>query len=421
MSRPTDWSPLCESDPVPGDPHAVREEAKRLGDIGDTLEEQARKLRKIGKDDTLKGKYVGRLHDESEKLADKFDKTKGRYKKVSSALHGWASDLEEAQRVAGKARQHAKHHEKDDDEVDEAQKRLSDAMVTYQQQGQKVVRKIDEAIDDDVEDSLWDDIDAWVDEHADAIKTVVEALSWAGTILAAVALIWTLPGVLAVLAVGLAVAVLAGNTLLASTGNGSWGSVALSAISLATVGTGAAATKAISGIRAGTKTAAVKASGKATERGTRQALRGKQDKLAQTMQNSRKGSAKFNAASRKMTKLRRDYKDARNYGMAQEMKRDMQVASRRQSVTVGGNHTVSDSYKDVQHMKQLYPNDPGVQAASRGVEGARKVSQAGWGTATTIDLGAKGMGGSNIFDYPAYGPYQDTMGKFKQEQGSYWQ
>ncbi|WP_223776108.1 putative T7SS-secreted protein [Streptomyces sp. 135] len=102
--RPVDWSPIAESDPTPGDPVAVRAEAKRLSNIAETLSRQVKKLRQLGDDDNIKGKYAKSLKEESDELAGRFEKTKGRYEKVSGHLNTWADELEHAQGLAQKAR-----------------------------------------------------------------------------------------------------------------------------------------------------------------------------------------------------------------------------------------------------------------------------------------------------------------------------
>lgn len=420
MSRPVDWEPLSDVDPVPGDPHAVRGEAKRLGDIADTLEEQVRKLRKIGKDTALKGKYADRLQEESEKLADKFSKTEGRYQKVSSALHTWADDLEDTQRSAGRARTHAKNHEKDDDEVERAQGWLSEAQVTYQQQGQKAVQRIDEATDDDVEDSLWDDIDAWLDEHADTIKLFIEAFGWIATIIAVVAIFSTPAGWLVALGWGLAIAGLLGNSAMALSGNGSWGSVALSSLSLLTMGTGTVASKGIKAAWIGTKSASVKASAKAAERSSRQSLRSATDKTYDALQSAPRGSAEHKAALANLRALRGQHKLAKFDGDVREIYRPVQPANPGEAIRSGGSRSLSEHYGDIKSMRSMHLGNSEVQTASKGAEGWRRAAQIGGGTGTVMDAGAKWMGGSKLLGYEGSASYADTMNKFRMSQGSYW-
>ncbi|MFD0210167.1 hypothetical protein ACFVH9_13785 [Streptomyces hirsutus] len=41
--RPVDWQPLCESDPVPGDPEEIRAEVKHMVSVAKKLRDQAKK------------------------------------------------------------------------------------------------------------------------------------------------------------------------------------------------------------------------------------------------------------------------------------------------------------------------------------------------------------------------------------------
>lgn len=233
--RPVDWSPLAESDPTPGDPVAVRAEAKRLSNIAETLSRQVKKLRQLGDDDNIKGKYAKSLKEESDDLAGRFDKTKGRYEKVSGHLNTWADELEHAQDLAKKARDKAQADEKDEDAVKEARKDLLKATSHYNGHALTARRNILDAIDDAVEDSTWDDLVGWAKEHADGFKLFLDILSWVGTALAIVAIF--VPG-LNLLVIGIGIAVVLGRMLLVAAGKATWMDVAFDAFGLLTMGIG---------------------------------------------------------------------------------------------------------------------------------------------------------------------------------------
>ncbi|MGA5329205.1 hypothetical protein ACPCJT_22485 [Streptomyces griseoincarnatus] len=55
MARPTDWHPLRESDPVPGDPVEIRDQVKRMKKIAEYLRTQAEALTAMADADDLKG------------------------------------------------------------------------------------------------------------------------------------------------------------------------------------------------------------------------------------------------------------------------------------------------------------------------------------------------------------------------------
>ncbi|CAM5694357.1 hypothetical protein SALBM135S_04896 [Streptomyces alboniger] len=245
--RPVDWSPLTESDPTPGDPEAVRKEAKRLANIAETLERQVKKLRQLGDDDNIKGKYATSLKEESDELAGRFEKTKGRYEKVSGHLTTWAKELEHAQDLAGKARDKAQKDEKDEDAVEEAKKDLFKATSHYNGHAMTARRNIMDAIDDAVEDSTWDDLVGWAKEHADGFKLFLDILSWVGTALAIAAIF--VPG-LNLLVIGIGVAVVLGRMLLVAAGKATWMDVAFDAFGLLTMGIGRGA---MAGLKAASK------------------------------------------------------------------------------------------------------------------------------------------------------------------------
>ncbi|CAL9524133.1 putative T7SS-secreted protein [Streptomyces sp. enrichment culture] len=250
--RPTDWSPIAETDPVPGDPEAVRDEADRLKKIAETLERQVSKLRRLGKDENIKGKYADSLREEAEKLADRFDKTKGRYKKVQGHLRTWADELEYAQTESKKALDKAKADEKNEDVVDEAKKQLTKAINHRYTHALSTRRRILDAIDDEVEDSLWDDTIGWVKEHADGLKLFIDVLSWIGTIAAIVAIF--IPG-LNLLVLGLGLAVVLGRFLLVKAGKSTWMDLAFDAFGLVTMGAGGLALKGLRAANTATRAA----------------------------------------------------------------------------------------------------------------------------------------------------------------------
>ncbi|MFF3639581.1 hypothetical protein [Streptomyces sp. NPDC002564] len=233
--RPVDWSPIADSDPTPGDPQAVRTEAKRLSDIAETLSRQVKKLRQLGDDDNIKGEYAKSLKDESDELAGRFEKTKGRYEKVSGHLNAWAKELEHAQHLAGKARAKAQADEKDEEKVKEAKRDLSVARSHFNSHAVTARGNILDAIDDAVEDSPWDNLVAWAKEHADGFKLFLDVLSWVGTALAIVAIF--VPG-LNLLVIGLGVAVVLGRLLLVAAGKATLMDVAFDAFGLLTMGLG---------------------------------------------------------------------------------------------------------------------------------------------------------------------------------------
>jgi hypothetical protein len=275
------WRPLgLDTDPVPGDPARVSEEAAHLAAVAKQISDQVAALRKIGAggvDAVLTGQYADKIHSSASDLADQLDKVVGRYQKVSSALNGWIPDLERAQAMSIQALNQAEGPYK---QVNQAVVLPSGSNLTAQQkqdvqnyhnsmrQAQGALDAatallnratslrdssasyhaglIGKAIDDAVKDSWWDQFKEWVDHYAWLIKDICTVLEIAAAVLAVLALIFTGVGWILLLGIGLTALALIGRSLLAATGNGSWFDVSLDAFALLTFGAGEVVGKMLS-------------------------------------------------------------------------------------------------------------------------------------------------------------------------------
>src|SRR5690348_2921109 len=92
--RPRDWSPLAPSDPVPGDPQAIRDEARHMRNLADSLCQQAHELKIIGHGEGLKGKYADKLRDKSNELEKHLREVAERYENTNGYVSSWADELE---------------------------------------------------------------------------------------------------------------------------------------------------------------------------------------------------------------------------------------------------------------------------------------------------------------------------------------
>jgi hypothetical protein len=263
-ARPADWSPLAGSDPIGGDVATVASEARYYSDLAREISDQAAKLRKIASEGEQIGKVADKLRDVANDTAGKLDQTHGRVAAVGEALTSWIPHLDSAQSETLAALNQAKDAlarqqanadppagtaaPKTDDEKAAAKarsSRLSDAnndlaaartrfdnaVSERDSQASKAAGHIKDALDDGLKDSWWDSFCDWVSQHVDIIKMVVEILTWVATAVAIIALF--IPG-LNVLALALMIGVLAGHTLLAATGNGSWTDVLMDIVAIAT-------------------------------------------------------------------------------------------------------------------------------------------------------------------------------------------
>ncbi|WP_369264018.1 putative T7SS-secreted protein [Streptomyces sp. R35] len=275
MARPTDWSPLAEQDPMPGDVHDIRGESQRLGKLAKMISEQVERLNAIGRDTTaLKGQYAGAMRDKAEELSGRLGKTHHRYDHVSGYLGHWADDLEDCQKQADDALSDAKEAQgrvdahqppdgpkKPNNEMSEAEKtaettrqhalsRAEDALGAARNKLDKAIGhrderaghwagKIKRAISKDgLHDKGWDKFKNWVSDHARLLNDLANVLVWVATACAIVALF--IPGlnIIAMIALGATIGSLLLHTTTALAGAGSWIDVGLDVFALATFGLG---------------------------------------------------------------------------------------------------------------------------------------------------------------------------------------
>jgi hypothetical protein len=285
------WQPLgLDSDPVPGDPGRISEEASHLASVAKQISSQVTELNKIaggGADGALKGAYADKIHSSAADLAGQLGKVVGRYQKVSTALTNWIPELEQAQKMSLQALNDAEGpyqklnqtvalpsgdnltaQQKQDvknyhsamktaqDQLNAAKTLLGKATTLRDNQASHYAGVIHSASDDSMKDSWWDSFKEWVSQHAWIIKDICTVLEVVATVLAIVALF--IPGVNIVAALlwigfGLTAAALLGRVMLAATGNGSWLDVALDAFALMTFGLGKLAAGGLKGAAEGTE------------------------------------------------------------------------------------------------------------------------------------------------------------------------
>jgi hypothetical protein len=273
--RPVDWQPLCDSDPVPGDPEEIRAEVKHMVSVAKKLRDQAKNLKAISDEDTLKGKYVKRLREESGTLEKHMREVASRYERVHGHLTKWSNELEDFQSDADKLLRETKEKQ-EEVEADKAKKAASedkdvphpstsgtspadDPLQPYRTRlhtltGERSTRanhyagKIRAEIEDVIEDSWWDDVKGWVHDNADLIKAFIDVLGWIATVAGFVAL--AIPG-LNMLVLGIAGLTIALRLLLVASGDATWTDVIFDVVGgLLVVGGLGAAAKLASGAKA---------------------------------------------------------------------------------------------------------------------------------------------------------------------------
>src|SRR5215469_16547259 len=97
MARPSGdaWLPLgLNSDPVPGDPLRVEDDATQLGATATLLQAQVAALRMIATSNENIGATPDKIRSAASELAGDLSVVATRYQKVSSALQGWHPELD---------------------------------------------------------------------------------------------------------------------------------------------------------------------------------------------------------------------------------------------------------------------------------------------------------------------------------------
>jgi hypothetical protein len=425
--RPTDWHPLAEKDPVPGDPEDIRDEVRRMKDLASTLRDQAKILRKAADGDALQGKYADEIRENAGDLEKRFRETAARYERVVGDLGNWANELEGFQeradgvlRAAKKAdeehaaevRKKEAEAKKDDKNSDKTSREELDPdshLTPYRKQLNQVIserdtranhyaEEIDKDISDIIKDSKWEDFKDWVHENADKIKTAVEILSWAATIIGVIALLFTPVGWLAtaitITTLSFTALVGVGHTLLALSGDGNWADVAMDVFALATLGFGSIAMK-------GVKAAA------ATLKSTSRA--GRFERYANLRKLLDKNIMRYGTDSARGAKAVRAKDALRQIGA-----RETRPAATRLDRLLSGEAEVASAAKFAKAMRAEFGGNASVRTAADATDRAIRNFRLNYGAATVVDLGDKAgekLGGE------AYGDLKDVLTR---EVGSRW-
>ena len=299
------WDVLGESsDPIPGDPYEVARLGKQLRKTADAIEKEAREIKALASVENWKSKTATEFRDSAQEASGKLRKAFTRYDEAARALgtevvdgvcsKEYASELHRAQQMADKALTDAEAARDDqsaaqrslDGQPDDTPKDDPDTKKYKEQQeaastalsnakdaleaakgirdraAQLAADAIHDVIEDDgLKDGWTDKFKNWVHENAGWLKQISK---WAGRIalwagLAALALGWipvigqAIAAVAGAVALAASVVALATDLVLALGGEGSWKSVFLDAVGVATFGLGRAAIVGAKGVAAGSK------------------------------------------------------------------------------------------------------------------------------------------------------------------------
>lgn len=438
--RPRDWSPLAEADPVPGDPEEIRAEVKHMKGVATSLREQARMLRGIDDDNELKGKYAGKLREESGVLEKHLREVAGRYERVHGHLTNWANDLEEFQTQADKVLTDAQQKQDDlaaekkkqetdakhgndsgskqpkasqsgaDDPLREFRDRLDRIKGDRDDRAGHHAGKIRDQLDDVIEDSWWDNTKGWIHENAEAIKLVLDVLGWVASIAGILALF--IPG-LNVLVIALSLIVVGVRALMYAAGEASLAEVLVDCIGLATMGVGVrmlsklkVADKVIKNAskmqRLGRLKSAVRANKAAREEITRV--------IATT---SDDGLRTF--ARQSLNRMRREMLD--NAGRVTD---EVPVSVNRLEKLGLGDDAARAAVENIRRNADTFP-ESAAQIAGKS-ETYYRVAVGATAFGTVADYSDKALGESPTFpDKPFFAPYEDGKGElWKLPEDTHW-
>ncbi|MGW0596218.1 hypothetical protein ACWD11_03635 [Streptomyces sp. NPDC002776] len=410
-----------------------------MGNVAKSLRDQARDLVKIRDDNELKGKYAGKLREESGDLEKHLREVASRYERVHGFLSDWANDLEDCQTNADKILADAKREEEeinaakkkaetngnaatkapgDDDPLKGYRKKLEGVKGHRDERANHYATEIGREIDDIIKDSWWEGV-------VDYVKVAIDVLSWAATLIGLVALFITPVGWVAMVATVATGLVMAGHVLLAITGDGSWVDVAADAFSLVTMGLGAKALKGLKSVQAGTRKASAKASGKAAraQKGAENNNKINNEIKRADRQVRKKTTKKRHrrGAERALYAAQRQKNSAKNAARADERNRELPNSSKRDLAASGGDKEFARHYRDIQHMRASHPDSPEVLKVSQAAEVYRDRFRVAFGAGLGADLADKGLGTSDIWpDKPYVEGYNETKEQFTVQQGSGW-
>jgi hypothetical protein len=280
MGRPPgyQWQPLgWDTDPVPGDPQEIGQEARLLASVANQIHDQIAALQKIASDQVNVGRTPDKIRSAASELAGSLQAVATRYQKVSSALAHWAPELEQAQAISIRALNEAEapyaklnqafvappgdslhplkmqadiqdyHHamQRAQGELDAAKALLNQAISLRDTQASHYAGIINSASSDSLTDSWWDKFESWVSDYAWLIKDICTGLEILATVAAVLALIFTGVGWIVLLGLALTAVALVGRTMLAAAGNGSWADFGVDAFALVTFGAGGVVTRSL--------------------------------------------------------------------------------------------------------------------------------------------------------------------------------
>jgi hypothetical protein len=416
VSRPLEWAPLADSDPLAGSPEEIEREAAVLRSMAAEMTWQVRTLKGMGTDTTLAGDYAVALRASATDVAAKLEKVIHRYSEAARCLSGWAPELEEfqsrtvtlllraqeAEKAAGRdihadlftpgvfpayQQFHATGLGDAPPELALLNKQLQAVLEEAEARGRFWAHQIAEAIDDQLTDGFWDRVHHFVHQAKHAFVDLTEHL---GYVTSAVALIGlAVPG-LDLVVLGLMVATTLQDIKKASEG-GSWFDVGLDAAGLASFGVGKLViSRGLEATMTETRAAAATAEGEEAAEAAREAGAAARDAARNAlMEGSGATPAERQEAARTIEQFKQDVNAARQ-GAVREVEEAPLTEAKFHQVLAAGS---PDDVRMANTTNQLLADHPGNQAVKNAAVKLRRQVWAGRANylgATTLDLADKG-------------------------------
>lgn len=272
MSR--SYFPLGQASDFPADPEAIGDYAGELSTTGQLILDQVAALKALARGDCWVADTADAFREQAQELAERIEKASDRYVTVGKRLKTLSDDLADYEKKAAEYADEASQlrwtvaanpevrpqvppdggpaemppggdaqntrRENAERRIGELQEDFDGLVSSAREAAGQAASDVKGAIDDSVKDNWWERNAGWL---SGARKVLVVLAALAGFALAVVAIIATAPVWLTVLAVGLAAMALIISLGLAIRADGSWADVAWDAVSLASLGAGAAFAK----------------------------------------------------------------------------------------------------------------------------------------------------------------------------------
>ncbi|MEU9975914.1 putative T7SS-secreted protein [Streptomyces sp. NPDC051014] len=139
--RSSDWPPLWDEDPTPGDPDEVAALGRKLRQMADTIDEQARVIKALSSVEGWDSDAGRAFNEVADGAGDRLKKAFERYDEASKALgtkvaegesNEFAGELQRAQRKADKALTDYREAKSDHDLADREVKKFTDKYLVSQ-------------------------------------------------------------------------------------------------------------------------------------------------------------------------------------------------------------------------------------------------------------------------------------------------